>query len=479
MEWGYVVPFHLLESLHSKLRLGSGSSSSLTDLSQAKTQAGGGGEKGGTAGGLAEECSKDKGTQQRRAGANATWNSIHNAVISVFQRKDLGENELYTLNEGVRQLLKTELGSFFTEYLQNQLLTKGMVILRDKIRFYEGQKLLDSLADTWDFFFCDVLSMLQAIFYPVQGKEPSVRQLALLHFRNIIALNLKLDEALSRPRARVPPSIIQMLLILQGVHESKGVTDDYLRLESLIQKVVSPYLGTNGLYSRDGSSSLHCSYCLLEKCLQRSGPSKPGNAPIAKNPVVRSKSYNVPMLTPVVEYDVDCSIGGGTGIRRHSVSEMTSCVEESTSVAECTTNATSNASTSSLAHLSPASAEFTALSDPVTSSQDAQPRVADSPVGPHPHRPQHCSPGILPEASPCEDAHGTGSLVWDSPSSSRGLAQDTSSGPSPSSSLEITMDHVLESFDSEPEQDGIFLDFSRRCSGASTHSRDSSRQSVA
>lgn len=48
-----------------------------------------------------------------------------------------------------------------------------------------------------------------------QGKEPSVRQLALLHFRNTITLNLKLDEALSRPRARVPPSIIQMLLILQ------------------------------------------------------------------------------------------------------------------------------------------------------------------------------------------------------------------------------------------------------------------------
>lgn len=39
-----------------------------------------------------------------------------------------------------RQLLKTELGSFFTEYLQNQLLTKGMVILRDKIRFYEGTR---------------------------------------------------------------------------------------------------------------------------------------------------------------------------------------------------------------------------------------------------------------------------------------------------------------------------------------------------
>uniref|UniRef100_A0A3P8S2V0 Proline rich 5 n=1 Tax=Amphiprion percula TaxID=161767 RepID=A0A3P8S2V0_AMPPE len=484
MEWGYVVPFQLIESLHSKLRLGTSSSSSLTDLSQAKSPTGGG-EKGGSAGGLAEDCSRDKGTQQRRAGANATWNSIHNAVISVFQRKDLGENELYTLNEGVRQLLKTELGSFFTEYLQNQLLTKGMVILRDKIRYYEGQKLLDSLADTWDFFFCDVLSMLQAIFYPVQGKEPSVRQLALLHFRNIITLNLKLDEALSRPRARVPPSIIQMLLILQGVHESKGVTDDYLRLESLIQKVVSPYLGTHGLYSRDGSSNLHCSSCLLEKRLQRSLSAKPGNSPTTKNPVVRSKSYNVPMLTPVVEYDIDSSTGGGTGIRRHSVSEMTSCVEESGPMAKSTTSATDNTSTtsntsaSSLANHSPASTASAALSDTVNSSQDPEPRDTDSPAPPHAHQPQHHSPCILPEPSPGEDTHCTGSLVSDSPSSSKVLTQDTSSGPSPSSSPEIAIGHVTESLDSELEHDGIFLDFSRRCSGSSTHSRDSSRQSVA
>lgn len=57
------------------------------------------------------------------------------------------------------------------------------------------------------------------------------------------------------------------LSLMQGVHESKGVTDDYLRLESLIQKVVSPYLGTHGLYSRDESSNLHCSACLLGLCM--------------------------------------------------------------------------------------------------------------------------------------------------------------------------------------------------------------------
>ncbi|KAM4711741.1 proline-rich protein 5-like isoform 2-T2 [Anableps anableps] len=461
-------------SLHNKLRLGTGSSSSLTDLSQAKNSSGSG-EKGGTAGGLSEECGRNKETQQRRAGANATWNSIHNAVISVFQKKDLGENELYTLNEGVRQLLKTELGSFFTEYLQNQLLTKGMVILRDKIRFYEGQKLLDSLADTWDFFFCDVLSMLQAIFYPVQGKEPSVRQLALLHFRNIITLNLKLDEALSRPRARVPPSIIQMLMILQGVHESRGVTDDYLRLESLIQKVVSPYLGTHGLYSRDESSNLHCSSCLLEKKLQYSRAPKTHCSPTVKNPVVRSKSYNVPMLTPVVEYDIDSSSGGSTGIRRHSVCEMSSCMEESSSM---TKSAVRMVDDTSVSNSSTASTTSAALTETLTSSEDFQPRD-DSPAILHPLKPQHPSPCILPEASPGEDAHCSGSLEFDSPSLSKVLAQDTSSGPSLASSIEMTADQNTESLDSEQEQDGIFLDFSHHCSGDSIHSRDSDRQSVA
>lgn len=40
--------------------------------------------------------------------------SIHNAVISVFQRKDLGENELYTLNEGVRLALCVFVSVFLT-----------------------------------------------------------------------------------------------------------------------------------------------------------------------------------------------------------------------------------------------------------------------------------------------------------------------------------------------------------------------------
>lgn len=47
-------------------------------------------------------------------------------------------------------------------------------------------------------------------------------------------------------------------LLSQGVHEARGVTKDYLRLETLVQKVVSPYLGTYGLCSGEGSFTHSC-----------------------------------------------------------------------------------------------------------------------------------------------------------------------------------------------------------------------------
>ncbi|XP_051492072.1 proline-rich protein 5 isoform X1 [Apus apus] len=385
----------------------------------------------------------ERGTQQRRACSNATWNSIHNGVIAVFQRKGLPDHELYNLNEGVRQLLKTELGSFFTEYLQNQLLTKGMVILRDKIRFYEGQKLLDTLAETWDFFFSDVLPMLQAIFYPVQGKEPSVRQLALLHFRNIITLNIKLEDALSRSRARVPPSIIQMLLVLQGVHESKGVTEDYLKLESLIQKVVSPYLGTYGLYSSDGPFT-HSS-CILEKRFFRR--SKSGDI-LAKNPVVRSKSYNNPLLTPVAEYETEGMAANGTGIRRHSVSEMTSCLELQ-GYSNLTTIMDSGSKSSMTATKSSLSGDL--------------------------ERPSPGSVQCSSKLSTVEQQKGLFHSINDSHRSFE-LDRDPSLIPVPSSSPENIVDQILESIDSDSE--GIFIDFGRGCSNSSAYNVDVNRQSI-
>uniref|UniRef100_A0A8C8JF21 Proline rich 5a (renal) n=1 Tax=Oncorhynchus tshawytscha TaxID=74940 RepID=A0A8C8JF21_ONCTS len=343
-------------------------------------------------------------------------------------------------------LLKTELGSFFTEYLQNQLLTKGMVILRDKIRFYEGQKLLDSLAETWDFFFCDVLNMLQAIFHPVQGKEPSVRQLALLHFRNTIVLSVKLEDALSRPRARIPPSVTQMLLILQGVHESRGVSEDYLRLESLVQRVISPYLGTHGLYSGDGSVA-HCS-CVLENRFQWCWPKQPVDQP-SKNPVVRSKSYNIPLLlTPVAEYDPDASSVGSGGIRRHSACEIISCLEEQglayTDIASGIDPSTSSASANRLCVV------------PQSTGTMESPLL--SPLIPPLH-----SPGPLYRT---EVTMTLTDMVNGAPSSP----------PSGSSSPETIIGQVLESLDTD--LDGIFIEFPPCCSESVGYGRESRQSTV-
>lgn len=55
-----------------------------------------------------------------------------------------------------------------------------------------------------------------------------MRQLALLHFRNTITLSVKLEEALARAHARVPPAIVQMLLVLQ-VGTGPGSQRQHLR----------------------------------------------------------------------------------------------------------------------------------------------------------------------------------------------------------------------------------------------------------
>lgn len=83
-----------------------------------------------------------------------------------------------------------------------------------------------------------------------------------------------------------------------------------------------------GGIKRDSYKS-HISVSLLtltEKRLQWCW-SKPGDVPTV-NPVVRSKSYNIPMLTPVAEYDCEASSVGSVGIRRHSACEVISCMEQ-------------------------------------------------------------------------------------------------------------------------------------------------------
>ncbi|XP_005046988.1 PREDICTED: proline-rich protein 5-like [Ficedula albicollis] len=238
--------------------------------------------------------------QAMQLSSNSAWNSVQTAVINVFKGGGLQNNELYTLNENIRRLLKSELGSFITDYFQNQLLAKGLLFLEEKVKLCEGEDRIDVLSEIWDHYFTETLPTLQAIFYPVQGQELTIRQIALLGFRDLVLLKVKLEEILPLVQTRVPASIVQMLLILQSVHEPTGPTEGYLQLEELVKQVVSPFLGLCEDHSSSGST------CLLERRYSR----------------CRAKA-----LTPLTEQEGEAYLEKCGSIRRHTVANAHSDIQ--------------------------------------------------------------------------------------------------------------------------------------------------------
>ncbi|NWW37714.1 PRR5L protein, partial [Panurus biarmicus] len=238
--------------------------------------------------------------QAMQLSSNSAWNSVQTAVINVFKGGGLQNNELYTLNENIRRLLKSELGSFITDYFQNQLLAKGLLFMEEKVKLCEGEDRIDVLSEIWDHYFTQTLPTLQAIFYPVQGQELTIRQIALLGFRDLVLLKVKLEEILPLVQTKVPASIVQMLLILQSVHEPTGPTEGYLQLEELVKQVVSPFLGL----CEDHSSS--SSICLLERRYSRCRPKA---------------------LTPLTEQEGEAYLEKCGSIRRHTVANAHSDIQ--------------------------------------------------------------------------------------------------------------------------------------------------------
>ncbi|XP_027621564.1 proline-rich protein 5-like isoform X3 [Tupaia chinensis] len=153
--------------------------------------------------------------QALQLSSNSAWNSFQTAVINVFRGGGLQSNELYVLNENIRRLLKSELGSFISDYFQNQLLAKGLLFVEEKIKLCEGENRIKVLAEVWDHFFTETLPTLQAVFYPVQGQELTIRQISLLGFRDLVLLKVKQADWLLPAPPELPSSIVQMLLVLQ------------------------------------------------------------------------------------------------------------------------------------------------------------------------------------------------------------------------------------------------------------------------
>ncbi|XP_030308285.1 proline-rich protein 5-like isoform X3 [Calypte anna] len=202
--------------------------------------------------------------QALQLSSNSAWHRVQTAVINVFKGGGLQKNELYTLNENIRWLLKSELGSFITDYFQNQLLAKGLLFIEEKVKLCEGEDRIDVLSEIWDHYFTETLPTLQAIFYPVQS-----------------------------------------------VHEPTGPSESYLQLEELVKQVVSPYLGLCEDHSFSGST------CMLERQFPRSR----GRAGVQNHPsrVVLSRQPSEMALSPLTEQEGEAYLEKCGSVRRHTV----------------------------------------------------------------------------------------------------------------------------------------------------------------
>lgn len=67
----------------------------------------------------------------------------------------------------------------------------------------------------------------------------TIRQIALLGFRDLVLLKVKLEEILPLVQTKVPASIVQMLLVLQVGNLCSSSSDSlgYLDLLEIIQTV--------------------------------------------------------------------------------------------------------------------------------------------------------------------------------------------------------------------------------------------------
>ncbi|XP_069411243.1 proline-rich protein 5-like isoform X3 [Ovis canadensis] len=228
-------------------------------------------------------------------------------------------------------------------------------------RLQARENRIEVLAEVWDHFFTETLPTLQAIFYPVQGQELTIRQISLLGFRDLVLLKVKLEDLLLLAQPQPPSSIVQMLLILQvrrggditagrgkaalwlehpgsvscsvvssvtfqffcpfaSVHEPTGPSEGYLQLEELVKQVVSPFLGISEDRGLSGPT-----YTLARRHSRVRPKVTLLNYTSPVTPV--SRPLNEMALTPLTEQEGEAYLEKCGSVRRHTVANAHSDIQ--------------------------------------------------------------------------------------------------------------------------------------------------------
>ena len=101
--------------------------------------------------------------------------------------------------ETIRTISNTEVGLTYlvSQHYEDTILKRGMEALREEIKEKPGHSFLVKLGEIWSNFYQNILPTLLSLFYCIPTHGNSVKQITLLSFRNMVLLQLKIDEALS------------------------------------------------------------------------------------------------------------------------------------------------------------------------------------------------------------------------------------------------------------------------------------------
>lgn len=183
------------------------------------------------------------------------WKSLQSSITYLFHKKRLQGLELDALNEKVRNVRDSKIGQFIVESYKESILKKGMIVLREGIKEKKGCELIEKISEVWNRFYTEILPTLQAIFYPIQEQGVYIRNITLVGFRDIVLLKTRIEDALQSGE-KVPSDLRQMLLVLASVREATPPSENYLRLEAMVVRVVSPYIAHNRLHETKADISV-------------------------------------------------------------------------------------------------------------------------------------------------------------------------------------------------------------------------------
>lgn len=132
--------------------------------------------------------------------------------------------------------------------------------------------------------------------------------MVLLGFRDLVLMQLPLGDLLQKNLSLIPASITQMLLVLQGIQESRGPSKEYCQLESLVALVVKPYLGN----------------CRHTSCTEQSTTRAQGSHPEIR---ITHHISEGSLLSPVIEKEGEMYLERVGNQRRHSVTNAHSDIQ--------------------------------------------------------------------------------------------------------------------------------------------------------